>query len=474
MSINGLSHSVPPPDEFAPGWRVVSFVDPAGDGRDLAFTQGLEALDLPELLLWARPTEGFDPGADWLLTHRERSLLLGQWAHELVTGRLEIGSEREQRFDGGNTIARFRFPSPISTAELDHPQLFPQTELISIAWSLLRQAPVADEPPNAPLSPATERRMQRWISKTEAQTLGWRLRSASAGLSEDRRERLTALSISQPSLNRFGPATPWVDARIRQVLAADAEVIAGFLGRHHLADHARCEGCLLNRLSDLAIRTRRTAACREASRAAQELAMAVIGPLDRPNPIWDAVLAAIMMPFHDPDPLLGSMLSVSLTDGLETLLLTAVLSDLPASALIASGSGAWEWAAAEGRLPGRQWLAPMWARSRTRELLAQATPGQLLAAADRAVLPFGLIERQEVSHLITGIQTTAAASARPGSLFRRDQRRGLPRSVTKAVDLLAGELLTAVALPERLPPGGWDLIRDTLYPVAPELPPDRP
>ena len=73
MSINGSFHSVIPSDSPVPGWRVVSLIDPAGAGQDLAFSQGLAAFQLPELLLWARPTEGFDPGADWLLSHRERS-----------------------------------------------------------------------------------------------------------------------------------------------------------------------------------------------------------------------------------------------------------------------------------------------------------------------------------------------------------------------------------------------------------------
>ena len=76
--------------------------------------------------------------------------------------------------------------------------------------------------------------------------------------------------------------------------------------------------------------------------------------------------------------------------------------------------------------------------------------------------------------MISGIQTTAAANARPASLFRRDQRRGLPRWVTKSVDQLAGELLTAVTLPDQIPPGGWDLVRDTIYPLAPDLPPQWP
>ena len=88
MSIHDSQHAdlVNFDDDPSPGWQVISFLDPAGTGSDLAFTEGLSAFGLPELLLWARPTEGFDPGADWLLTHRERSRLLNRWAVELMPG----------------------------------------------------------------------------------------------------------------------------------------------------------------------------------------------------------------------------------------------------------------------------------------------------------------------------------------------------------------------------------------------------
>ncbi len=104
-------------------WQVVSFVDPAGTGGDLAFTEGLSALGLPELLLWARPTEGLDPGVDWLLTHRERSRLLNRWAFELINDTLRPGTGREERFDGGHSIARFRFSRANFASPLQHPYL---------------------------------------------------------------------------------------------------------------------------------------------------------------------------------------------------------------------------------------------------------------------------------------------------------------------------------------------------------------
>jgi hypothetical protein len=89
---------------------VVPVIDPTGGGGDLTFTQGLSHQALPELLLWARPTEGTDPGADWLLGHRERAALLNRWAAELLAGRPLERFERKELFDRGTATARFRFP----------------------------------------------------------------------------------------------------------------------------------------------------------------------------------------------------------------------------------------------------------------------------------------------------------------------------------------------------------------------------
>jgi hypothetical protein len=453
-------------DGFSPAadWRVVSFIDPAGNGKDFAFTQGLTAFELPELLLWARPTEGFDPGVDWLLTHRERSTLLSRWALEMMADQLGEGAQREERFDGGTTIARFRFGRALRGAYLHHPQLPEQARVLSIAWSLVRPDRARPEPPEPPLSPAIERRMRGWIAQTEA-------RMDPAGFEN----RLAALSITAPGRPRFGPMTPWVDARITQVLAAGPEVLTGFLGRQHLAGYARCEGCLLESLEQLATRSRRNSFCREALRAAQELAAAVIGGPDHPTEVWDQVLAEVLLPLHPGDhESMESALGVCLTDGLEELLLTALLTDRAPASLIANGTGPWEWAIGDQLPPGRRWLAAPEFRRTARELLARATPDQLVTATERAGQPFGLDERFTMGQLISGLQTTAPASARPGQLFRRDQRRGLPRSIVQTAEHLAGQLLTAIALPDRFPPEHWDLIRDTIYPIAPDLPQKTP
>ena len=495
MSFHDSQHATAPGAELdeVTGWQVVSFADPAGAGGDLAFTQGLWAFDRPELLLWARPTEGFDPGADWLLTHRERSRLLNHWAIELITGNLSPGAEREERFDGGHTVARFRFARPTVASPLQHPYLPPASRVICTAWSLRRRA--LTQPP-APLDATAARRMERWIAAAEAVTLGWRLRPDSFdsdgtpnSLELDPRPGLDphpglgpglrlglglglglgpglGLGLGSPSADRFGPLTRWVDARIRQVLAADTGVIAAFLDRLELARQARCEDCLLEDLARLATRSHRDDACREAARAAQDLGLTVAGALERSAPPWLGSPAA-RPGTPEPEVDCESSLRTILSDGLEVLLMSAVLTDVATPSLLAGATGAWEWAANDHQLPGRLWLARPATRQAARDLLAPTTPTLLTAAVEHARETTALAEGQALSRLVAGLQTTAGASAQPGALLRRDQIRGLPRSIVTAADQLAGQLLTAMTLPYRFPEDRWDLLRQSLRPLVP-------
>ena len=51
-------------------WRVVAVFDPNGGGGDFAYTVGLFNVGLPEVHVWARPTDGTDPGEDFSLRGR--------------------------------------------------------------------------------------------------------------------------------------------------------------------------------------------------------------------------------------------------------------------------------------------------------------------------------------------------------------------------------------------------------------------
>jgi len=310
--------------------------------------------------------------------------------------------------------------------------------------------------------------MERWIAAAEATTFGRSLRPGALDPAEStgRQELLGSLSLSPADGDRFGPMTRWVDARIAQVLAADSEVIGAFLDRLLLAECARCEDCLLDDLTRLATRSHRNGDCREASRVAQELALTVTGPPGESTPLW--LRAAAVLPGSSTSA--ESSLRTTLSDGLEILLISAVLADSATPAATASGAGPWEWAVNDHRPPGRWWLARPEVRKAARELLAPATPALLATAVEHALQVAEHPEGRAVSRLIAGLQTTAAASAKPGVLLRRDQGRGLPASIVRTADQLAGQLLTAMALPYRFPDDSWDLLRHTLRPLVPALP----
>jgi hypothetical protein len=102
-------------------------------------------------------------------------------------------------------------------------------------------------------------------------------------------------------------------------------------------------------------------------------------------------------------------------------------------------------------------------------LLAPVTPAQLAGAVEHAWQSTELPECRAVNRLVTGLQTTAAASA-PSTLLRRDQGRGLSRSIVRTGDQLAGQLLTAMALPHRFSTDSWEPLRQSLRLLVPAWP----
>ena len=67
-----------------PDWQVTAVFDPDGKGKDFAYTVGLFERELPELHLWARPSLGDDPGADWKFSPRDCCGILNELAWQLV------------------------------------------------------------------------------------------------------------------------------------------------------------------------------------------------------------------------------------------------------------------------------------------------------------------------------------------------------------------------------------------------------
>ena len=76
-------------------WKVIVVIDPDGGGRDHAYTVGLHDRGRPELFLWARPTDGDDPGADWILSEYDLTSKLDQLGAQLIDGAVAPGATIE-------------------------------------------------------------------------------------------------------------------------------------------------------------------------------------------------------------------------------------------------------------------------------------------------------------------------------------------------------------------------------------------
>lgn len=119
-------------------WMVMAVFDPDGNGGDFAYTVGLAELGIAELHLWARPTDGHDPGADFCLSSQDMGYLLNQWASEHLDGDLDVGSTFTIDFDGGAAKGHFVAGDLVPAQSVDAFAAGDDTPVIPMRWSLER------------------------------------------------------------------------------------------------------------------------------------------------------------------------------------------------------------------------------------------------------------------------------------------------------------------------------------------------
>lgn len=171
-------------------WNVIVQYDPDRRGQDFAYTVGLHDHGLPELYLWAQPTDGDDPGAGWILGELDLKVRLHEFGSELIAGTLEPGAAIDIPYARGFATASMmlRQPVPAHASELDVAEVAPDATVCEIRWSL-RQRPVGP---------------RRELTDAEVQEAKGRL---AAFISD-----LGAAPVTFPASARFGPHTPVVDA----------------------------------------------------------------------------------------------------------------------------------------------------------------------------------------------------------------------------------------------------------------------
>lgn len=208
--------------EIPPFWTVQVVFDPDGTGHDFAYTMGLHDRGLPELHLYARPSLGSDPGADWKFSTRDCCSILNEFAAMLVRGTLEVGSTVTQEYDGGLAVVEFRVDPPGDKDELEAYGTHPEAPVLPLRWSLTR----APEGPAQPVaSEVAQRARQRYLELLDGVATG--MEGAVTGMALPSGWQLPEEPCFDP-LQRFGPMTPLVLARAAQFWRADAATLKTF------------------------------------------------------------------------------------------------------------------------------------------------------------------------------------------------------------------------------------------------------
>ena len=202
--------------DIQPFWQVQTVFDPDGTGADFAYTIGLHTRGLPELHIWARPGIGEDPGADWMLSTRDRGAVLNELASRMVAGRLGVGSEITREYDGGHTRVTCRIDPPGDREELEAFGVPEGVDVLPVRWSLHR----APEGTLGPLTVRTEQTASALYDELTAERAT--SRRAPQGW------RLPTVPHFDPD-QTFGPLTPIVLARAAQLWQADDDTVVELL-----------------------------------------------------------------------------------------------------------------------------------------------------------------------------------------------------------------------------------------------------
>ena len=187
---------------------VTAVFDPDGTGSDFSYTAGLARDGLPELHMWARPDLGDDPGLDWKFSQRDTCWILNRLAWRLLDGRLAVGDAWMETYDEGLVEAHFSVHEPVAAEELDALGAG-NAPVLPIKWEL-RRAPVgAPKPMDAVAQAEAAATYDEIVSPRSSSVAppGWDLPA----------------TPSWGADGRFGPRTPLVLARARQLWSAPAD-----------------------------------------------------------------------------------------------------------------------------------------------------------------------------------------------------------------------------------------------------------
>lgn len=309
------------PQPRAPFWQILAVFDPDGTGSDLAYTVGLATRGLPELHLWARPTDGDDPGEDWSFNPRERAFLLNRFATQLLEGTVTVGDQVTESFDDGTTHVVFTFTEPVAAASTEAHQLPGHTPVVNIRWELRRA-------PEAPLTALDDAGRTAAHAALEA-----------AGAAPDAPDE-ALFDVHQA----YGPLTPVVVAYTEQLRRSDSVTLTRFLQRGLAADRVTGPRHVIAWTGVAARRTGRRAPHAAALTHAGDLTTELTG-----TGAWRDLLESYEVSAGDPEV---SGLHGLLHHAVAALLATACVHDVLEPATRLAGYGPYAWATGDGTPDG--------------------------------------------------------------------------------------------------------------------------
>ncbi|VXC10018.1 hypothetical protein [Nocardioides sp. AX2bis] len=350
----------------SPWWMVNAIFDPDGGGADFSYTEGLAARGHPELHIWARPTDGLDPGEDWHFSQRDTCVLLNRLAWRLVDGALQVGDRWEETYDGGLVTVRFELGGPVEAASVE---AFGARDapVLPVRWSLERPPVVA---PRA-LSTA-----QRATLRTEYDDLRRLLPPGTAAPPGWALPGRFSAGPRQP----YGPRHAMVLARAAQLFSGDASfwyrlMMAAMLQRQQApAGHAVAVAYAAARGAG------RHGAVRRLEDAVHQLraGLGVTWAVDEVG----VALRAILGPVVD-EEVRQAWLDAAGVSIESCLLVEAVADEVPDQALTLGQGAVRSSSTTDERAPGPEWLAPQEVLERVQALMARLGTEAMLACAKR-------------------------------------------------------------------------------------------
>jgi hypothetical protein len=445
----------PPDDEQPPvDWTITAAFDPDG-GLDFAHTDGLHQHGLFELYLWARPSLGDDPGADWMLSSADQTGLLNELGRRMLQGRIGPGSEWVQSADAGLSTLRFRVGAPTPAGDLATSALPARQVVLPVRFSLHRPEPGR----LGSVTEATAVRVDAWTRQIRAETDQLRAVLLAIGMRAPTVPAIWRLPagtllgdpVEVDPTQPFGPLHWMVTARAAQLTIADPHTLAEFIiraGQAELAGttpgHARAVLMALGRGCGRQQVLRRAL-------AAGGLLLDQLSGSSRVTRRWrEACSIVTAAPGGRPQREVEQLARQSVRDWISVTLATEAVVDQMSDRHRAIGRGPWAWAMHPQGPPGPPWLADPGPVGRVAAALADWTAQDVSAVVHR----FRTGDQQRLARLtevLTGCCTTGPGSPPRGTdLFPNGLFEQVPTADAMLCAQLARLLLAAQVFPDRV------------------------